>query len=152
MHENEYTQSRLEPELAGTKSPLEQLPSGNDPAYLPYTRYWDWGAFLLNCFWLPFFRMDATSIVLFVFNILFCGIPSLFACFYLGKNGAEIAWRYRRFDNVEQYKAVLAAWKKWGIIIHTLVILMLIGLLVGFYFLTDWLVNDILPQLNLPPM
>ena len=142
--QNEYSESRLEPGLAVTESVLEPLPSGNDPAYLPYTKEFNWGACLLNCFWLPFFRLDALSIVLFITNILFCGIPSLFTCYPLGRDGGSIAWTHRKFKDVQEYKDVLKKWTTWGIAINVLLCLFMIICCVGLYFAMDYINKTII--------
>lgn len=147
--QNEYSDSRLEPGLKVTESALEPLPSGNDPAYLAYTTDWNWGAFLLNCFWLPFFRMDASSIVMFVVNILFCGIPSIFVCYSLGRNGGSIAWKYRKFKDVQEYKDVLKKWNNWGIAINVLIFLFLLIFFVAIYFAIEYIKNEVIPGLGI---
>ena len=147
--ENNYSESRSDMDLE--KHMPENLPSGNDPAYLPKTKKWNWGACLLNCFWLPFFRFDAGSVILFIANIILCGIPSLFFCIYLGNKGGEIAWRYRQFDSVQQYEKVLKAWDIWAIVVNIIILIIFIACIIASFALWSWAKQTIGSQLNSLP-
>ena len=147
--QNEYSDSRLESGLKVAEPALEQLPSGNDPAYMPYTKEWNWGACLLNCFWLPFFRLDAYSIVMFIVNIMLCGIPSIFLCYSLGRDGGSIAWKYRKFKDVQEYKDILKKWTTWGIVINVLMLLFMIVCFVALYFGLSYIQKELIPGLGI---
>jgi len=59
-----------------------------------------WGAFVLRFFWSS------------AMNYPMGGAPWL-----LGKHGHAIAWQYRRFASLEQFRATMDAWDKagWGV-------------------------------------
>jgi len=60
-------------------------------------------------------------------GVLF-GLPAVVYFVYVGLQGKAEAWRGRRFDSVEEYVAVMAAWNRAGLIIIYLSLgLMLIG-------------------------
>jgi hypothetical protein len=71
----------------------------------------NWGAFLLNWIWA-------------IGNQVWIGLAALVPCInifvaiYLLIKGNELAWTGpRQWESVEQFKAVQAAWTKWGLII-----------------------------------
>lgn len=78
----------------------------------------NWGAFLLNWIW---------GIGNQVWIALLALIPciNLFVAIYLLIKGNELAWQSgRQWESVEQFKAVQAAWTKWGLIILVLSIVL----------------------------
>jgi hypothetical protein len=68
---------------------------------------WNWGAFLLS--WIWGIGNNALAALL-VFVPLF-GFIWLFV---VGAKGSEWAWRNKRWDSVEQFKATQRRWAKWG--------------------------------------
>jgi hypothetical protein len=71
----------------------------------------NWGAFLLNWIWA-------------IGNQVWIGLLALVPCvnivvmIYLLVKGNELAWTGpRQWESVEQFKAVQAAWTKWGVIL-----------------------------------
>ena len=79
--------------------------NGPFPAEL---RGWNWGAFLLNWIW-----GIGNSVWIALLSFLpFIGLIMLFV---LGAKGNEWAWQNRKFDNVEEFKAVQRAWTRWGV-------------------------------------
>lgn len=66
---------------------------------------WNWGAFFWGWLW---GLAHGVWISLLVF--LLGGIWHI----YLGIKGSELAWRSRRFESVEQFKATQRAWAIWG--------------------------------------
>lgn len=80
-------------------------------AYVPEEiKGWNWGAFLLNWIWA-------------IGNQTYIGLLALvpyvgfIMAIILGIKGSEWAWQNRRFESVEQFRAVQAAWTKWGVIV-----------------------------------
>ena len=69
---------------------------------------WNWGAFLLNWIW---------GVSNGVWISLLCLIPvvGFIMIFVLGAKGNEWAWQNRKFESIEQFKAVQSAWAKWGV-------------------------------------
>lgn len=66
---------------------------------------WNWGAFWLNWIW---------SIGNQVWIGLLALVLGIIMAIILGIKGNEWAWQNRRFESVEQFKQVQAAWSKWG--------------------------------------
>lgn len=96
-------------------SDLPVLPSGNDPSVLPQLTGLNWGAFLLNWIWVypikPLWCLYGYLIAQFIpFGGLAMAIYGLI-------KGNEFAWTHRPFRDVEEFRAVQAAWTKWGIIV-----------------------------------
>jgi Cytochrome oxidase complex assembly protein 1 len=81
----------------------EEVPPGIDR--------WNWGAFLLTCFWGIFNRTPiALLAILPGFNVI---MP-----FVLGARGSRWAWRNGNWDSVEHFKRVQRKWAMWGCIIY----------------------------------
>ena len=97
---------------------LAPLPSGNDPAVLEQIKGLNWGAFLLNWLW----TWNNIGVMWGVIYLVVCFIPGLnlasfIASIFLLVKGNELAWTYRRFNSVEEFRAVQGAWVKWGLIV-----------------------------------
>jgi len=81
----------------------------------------NWGAFLLNWIW-GVGNSVWISLLMWVFGFLNF-IPGLGLLaglgfqIYLGIKGNELAWRNRRFESIEQFRAVQATWTKWSLIL-----------------------------------
>ncbi|MBP5093330.1 MAG: zinc ribbon domain-containing protein [Abditibacteriota bacterium] len=70
----------------------------------------------------------------------FSGVVGLVMSIFLLTKGNELAWRGRRFESVEEFKAVQAAWKKWlwpyiAFLVLLCVILIIVIALCGAKFL-----------------
>lgn len=84
--------------------------NGPFPAEL---NHWNWGAFLLSWIWA-------------IGNQTWIGLLALIpyvnfvVAIVLGVKGNEWAWQHRKFESVEQFKAVQSAWTKWGVILLVL--------------------------------
>ncbi len=92
-----------------------------------FSGQWNWGAFLLNPFWL----MNHGNVGLGI-GVLVCQfIPllnmlTLVSAIYYGIKGNDIAMRYRNFADEAQFVAVQNAWRNWGFG------LLIVGLVFGF--------------------
>lgn len=96
------------------------LPSGNDPRVLPEIGGWNWGAFSFSWLWLSCMKVEyglallASQALLFFFSsglFGFLGILlAVLSSLYLGFKGNEVAWRYRRFKDVAQFRKTMRAW------------------------------------------
>ncbi|MBI2264635.1 MAG: hypothetical protein HYU64_05630 [Armatimonadetes bacterium] len=96
--------------------------SGQPNAVLPEElKGLNWGAFLLNWIW----AIGHKAWLGFALSF-FCG---LIGAIYLLIKGNEDAWKSRRFNSVEEFKQVQAAWLKWGLIV--LVAGVVLGLVFG---------------------
>ncbi|MDP9107757.1 MAG: cytochrome c oxidase assembly factor 1 family protein [Pseudomonadota bacterium] len=69
---------------------------------------WNWGAFLLNWIW---GIGNNTYIAL----LMFVPFVNIVIAVLLGAKGNVWAWQNRRWDSVEQFKAVQRTWTKWAI-------------------------------------
>jgi hypothetical protein len=72
---------------------------------------WSWGAFLWSWIWAISNRTWIGLLAL---------IPYLGFIFaiYLGIKGRELAWRNKRWENLEHFNRVQRAWSRWGAIIY----------------------------------
>lgn len=71
---------------------------------------WNWGAFLLNWIW-------GIGNNTFIALLMFVPFVNLVMAFVLGAKGSAWAWRNKRWESVEQFKAVQRQWAKWGVIV-----------------------------------
>jgi len=104
-------------------------PSGNDPARLQEIGGLNFGAFLLWPFWLWTIR-PMWAIVAFFSPFFTCGLGSVFSAFFVLIKGNRLAWKFRRFNDVEEFRAVQGAWFKWGLIFIGLSIALWVGVMV----------------------
>lgn len=86
---------------------------------------WNWGAFLLSWIW-----AIGNQVWLGLLALVPLGPLPLIIAIFLGIKGNELAWNARKFESVEQFKAVQSAWAKWGVILFILSILIGVGLIV----------------------
>ena len=86
---------------------------GKLAAVPPEIDRWNWGAFLLNWVW-------GIGNNTFVALLMFVPFVNVVMPFVLGVKGSAWAWRNKRWDSVEQFKAVQRKWAKWGVILLAL--------------------------------
>lgn len=104
---------------------------GANAAVPPEIDRWNWGAVLLNWVW----GIQHNTYRAFFILVPFVGPFMLVA---LGLKGSAWAWKHKRWESVEQFKAVQRKWTKWGLIIMvTTLAAMAIGMLVLFSWLKD---------------
>lgn len=82
---------------------------------------WNWAAFFLNWIWGTYHRVWISYLV-------FVPFINIFAVFYLGIKGNELAWRANSFTSVQEF---LDSQKKWQIA----AILIVLGTFLVFYVL-----------------
>ena len=128
--------NNMDPYSAGGQMPPSQfapLPSGNDPAALEQVKGLCWGAFLLNWLW-TWNNIGTMWGVIYLVVTLIPGLnfASFVASIFLLIKGNELAWTYRHFNSVEEFRAVQAAWVKYGLIVLGVVILLSIAAAVLF--------------------
>jgi hypothetical protein len=70
---------------------------------------WSWGAFLLNWIWVIFNAPALAWIAILVWIIPATALA-------LGFYGNEWAWRYRKWESIEQFRRTQETWTKWGIV------------------------------------
>lgn len=84
---------------------------------------WNWGAFLLNWIWgINHNTWRALLVFLPVFGFV---MP-----FILGAKGSAWAWKYRKWESVESFKAAQRRWAKWGFGILAAAIVFFVGLFI----------------------
>jgi hypothetical protein len=76
----------------------------------PGVKGWSWGAFLLNWIWAVSHK---------TWIGLLCLVPYIGFIFsiYLGLKGRELAWRNKRWEDLEHFNRVQKKWSVWGLII-----------------------------------
>lgn len=102
-----------------SKESIMTLPSGNDPEFLKKMPSWNWGACLLPWLW-AWSNINMTwGIILLLsgFIPLLGSIVSMASSMYLGFKGNDLAWRYRKFEDIEEFKSVQKAWSIAGYIV-----------------------------------
>ncbi len=95
---------------------MEALPSGNDPQMLGQIKGWNWGAALLSWMWLLPISI-LWGIGLLILENLSAGIVGLISFIYFGLHGNEFAWKYRKFNSLEEFWAVQKAWTNTAVAI-----------------------------------
>ncbi|MDO8513487.1 MAG: hypothetical protein Q7S37_03215 [bacterium] len=137
-----------EPNTTNTEQavPASTAPTGTAPATstdIPAEiKGWNWGAFFLNWIW-AIGNQTWIGLLAFVLGPIMMVI--------LGLKGNEWAWQNRKFESVEQFKAVQKAWAKWGLIIFILNILLTIGIIAAMVVIAARTtpVNTTFPDINL---
>lgn len=82
---------------------------------------WNWGAFFLSWIW----GIGNNTFIAF---LAFVPFVNLAMPFVLGAKGSEWAWRNKRWESVETFRAVQRKWAWWGLVLVTLLVLFFIGL------------------------
>ncbi|MDC6170494.1 cytochrome c oxidase assembly factor Coa1 family protein [Paucibacter sp. XJ19-41] len=70
---------------------------------------WNWGAFLLSWIW----GIGNNTFIAF---LMFVPLVNFAMIFVLGVKGSAWAWRNKRWDSAEQFRAVQRRWAQWGVI------------------------------------
>ena len=87
---------------------------------------WNWGAFLLNWTW-------SIGNNTWIGLLMFLPFANVIMPFVLGAKGNEWAWKNRKFESVEQFKAVQRAWAIAGTILFVIGIgLFILGMVLAF--------------------
>ena len=131
---------KSEPEKAVTSAPAAAAPAAavNATPLPAELDGWNWGAFLLSWIW-GIGHSVWISFLVFASIVPVIGwVISIGTMIYLGMKGNELAWQHRKFESVEQFKAVQAAWTKWGVIIFviSLVLGLIMTVLLGGFIMT----------------
>lgn len=87
---------------------------------------WNWGAFLLNWIW-------GIGNNTFIALLMFVPPAGFIMMFVLGAKGSSWAWRNKRWESVEQFKAVQRQWSKWALIIYAASAVLFGGLIVSTF-------------------
>jgi TIR domain-containing protein len=81
---------------------------------------WNWGAFLLTFIW------GIGNGVMRSF-LVFVPFYGFYEWFLLGTNGNRWAWEKRKWESVERFRQSQRSWAKWGIIVSTIVVLLVLA-------------------------
>jgi hypothetical protein len=91
---------------------------------------WNWGAFLLTFLWMLNHGMVGLGILVLLCDIIpFLGLIGFGISIYAGVKGHELAWKKRRFNDLDHYFQVQRKWMYWGIGVFC--VLSLLGFIVG---------------------
>ena len=83
---------------------------GSQAVIPPEIQGWSWGAFLMNWIWGLF---NGTYIAL----LMFVPFVNFVMFFVLGAKGNAWAWRNKKWDSIEHFKAVQRKWAIAGVVI-----------------------------------
>lgn len=104
---------------------------GKSAVIPPEIDRWNWGAFLFNWIW-------GVSNNTFIALLMFVPFVNFVMVFVLGSKGNIWAWQNKRWESVEQFKAVQHKWSKWAIIIYAL----MAALFVPLFFVIGGILKD----------
>lgn len=82
---------------------------------------WNWGAFLLSWIW----GIGNRTYIAFLAFVPFVGLVMPFV---LGARGSAWAWRNRRWESVEAFRAAQRKWALWGVAVLALMICLAVGM------------------------
>lgn len=103
---------------------MENTSGDGDTATVPAEiNRWNWGAFFLTWIW----GLGNRTYIAF---LAFIPLVGLVMPFVLGAKGSAWAWRNRRWESVEAFRATQKKWALWGAVVF----LLIIGLFVGLFF------------------
>ena len=68
---------------------------------------WNWGAFMLNWIW-------GIGNNTFIALLMFVPFVNFIMLFILGAKGSKWAWKNKKWESIEEFKAVQRKWAKWG--------------------------------------
>ena len=71
---------------------------------------WNWGAFMLNWIW-------GIGNNTFIALLMFVPFVNFIMLFILGAKGSKWAWKNKKWESIEEFKAVQRKWAKWGVIV-----------------------------------
>lgn len=103
-----------------TQQTTEQSTSKNGP-FPAELAHWNWGAFFMGWIW----ALGMSNVIAF----LLCFFLGIIGSVIVGVKGNEWAWSSRKFDSVEQFKAVQHTWAVWGVVLFIASILISGGIL-----------------------
>ncbi len=93
---------------------------GSSAAVPEEVKGWSWGGFFLTWIWWGLFNSVWWSFFLVVI------IPQPFINVILGVKGRELAWKYKRWESVEQFKLSQRKWDIAGVVLLVISLVILI--------------------------
>jgi hypothetical protein len=103
-----------------TQNPAQSSVGKNGP-FPPELAGWNWGAFFMGWIW----ALGMSNVISFLLCFFLSGIGNII----IGIKGNEWAWSSRKFDSVEQFRAVQHTWAVWGVVLFIISILISGGIL-----------------------
>jgi Cytochrome oxidase complex assembly protein 1 len=114
--------------------PLNTSGQGKNAIVPAEVNRWNWGAFFLSWIW----GICNNTYIAF---LVFIPFANLVMMFILGAKGSAWAWQNKRWDSIEQFRAVQRKWAVWGVV----VIIGIITLLVSMFFLITGIMKKSAP-------
>ena len=88
---------------------MDPMTQNNSTAIPDGIKRWSWGAFLMTWIWGLGNRTYVALLAL-------VPIVGIFAAFYLGFKGNELAWKNKPWSSVEAFHASQKKWAVWGFV------------------------------------
>lgn len=108
------------PKVQATETPsMHTSLSGPFPEEL---NRWNWGAFFLTWIW-------AIGHSTWIGLLALISPISLIMAIILGIKGNEWAWNNRKFENIDQFKAVQKKWAAWGLALFLVSIVLMFAIM-----------------------
>ncbi|GAB3511110.1 cytochrome c oxidase assembly factor Coa1 family protein [Pseudoxanthomonas daejeonensis] len=106
---------------------MENTSGGGDAAVVPpEIDRWNWGAFVLTWIW-------GVCNNTFIALLMFVPFANMVMPFVLGARGSAWAWRNKRWESVEAFKAAQRKWAWWGLAALLLFVLLLVGIFAAVF-------------------
>lgn len=106
---------------------MENTSGGGNAAAVPAeVDRWNWGAFLLSWIW----GIGNNTFIAFLALVPIVGIVMPFV---LGAKGSAWAWRKKRWESIELFRATQRQWARWGLATLVLFVILFIGLFVAIF-------------------
>ncbi len=110
-----------------------QNKEGPNGPFPPELKGWNWGAFFFTTVWGVANNVHISLVALLGFVPIIGPIIGTLVSVVLGIKGNELAWKSRKYANIQEFKAVQGVWSRWAIIL--MVAFLLIMLIAGHYLL-----------------
>lgn len=106
---------------------MENTSGGGSAAVVPAeVDRWNWGAFLLSWIW----GIGNNTFIAFLAFVPFVNIVMPFV---LGAKGSAWAWRNKRWDSIEDFRATQRRWARWGLVALVLFVVLFAGMFAAIF-------------------
>lgn len=92
----------------------------------PEVDRWNWGAFLLTWIW-------GVGNNTFIALLVFVPFANIVMPFVLGAHGSAWAWRNKRWESIEAFRATQRRWAQWGLAMLVLFALLFVGIFAAVF-------------------
>lgn len=120
MAETKETTEESSPPASNVPTGVTTNSDGPNGPFPTELQGWNWSAFLLSWIWAIGHNVWLGLLAL----VPYIGVIMVFI---LGFKGNEWAWQHRKFESVEQFKAVELAWTKAGVIVFVISLVVMIA-------------------------